>query len=257
VGESLPYALAAVATRVGSTHTENQDSYQVLDGRTSLHIRDLRRGALYAVADGVSTLEMGRWAAETTCARLAQFFQEDEDPTLETLKQLIGEIDWELRGQGKGRAACTLCALWLHGGDAHVLHVGDSVVYLLRDGAVLALTGEHAGGRRLRAYMGMGPDIAEVLGAKSERFRPGDVFLLATDGVSGLLGPDVLLRHWTASRENPDRCARAIVGEIDARGGADDATLVIVHVLMEEDFPEERTDKIRLAGALPPSDGEG
>src|SRR5436190_16356201 len=134
--DSLPFAVAGASTRIGKAHRENQDCYQVLDGRTSPQVRDLRRGLLYAVADGVSTLEQGRWAAEITCARLAQFFEEGHAARLDTLVQLVGEIDWELRGQGKGKAACTLGALWLHQGEAHVLHVGDSPVYRLRDGVV-------------------------------------------------------------------------------------------------------------------------
>jgi eukaryotic-like serine/threonine-protein kinase len=246
VSESLPFALAAAATRVGSTHRENQDCFQVLDGKSNRAVRELRRGILYAVADGVSTLEQGRWAAETTCARLSQFFEEAHVAQLETLVQLVGEIDWELRGQGKGRAACTLGAIWLHRGHAHVLHVGDSPVYRLRKGELQCMTTMDRASRRLRSFMGMGPSISEVLAVRTEAFEPRDVYFLVTDGVSGLLDPALLSQHWADSNGNPERCAEGIMREIDARSGADDATAVVVQILLEEDLPEERTEEIPL-----------
>jgi eukaryotic-like serine/threonine-protein kinase len=243
--ESLPFAAAGAATRVGSTHLENQDCYQVLDGRTSTRVREMRRGLLYAVADGVSTLEQGRWAAETTCARLGQFFEDGHASGLDTLVQLVGEIDWELRGQGKGKAACTLGALWLHGGSAHVLHVGDSPVFRLRDGVVECLTQLDPPSRRLRAFMGMGPHISEVLRVRSEPFRAKDVYFLVTDGVSGILDTRVLARQWRDSGQDAGRCASGIMREVERRRGADDATAVVVQVLLEEDLEEERTEVIR------------
>jgi serine/threonine protein phosphatase PrpC len=249
--DSLPFAEAGAATRVGSTHVENQDCYQVLDGRTSTRVRDLRRGLLYAVADGVSTLEQGRWAAQVTCTRLAQFFEDGQAPRLDTLVQLVGEIDWELRGQGKGKAACTLGAMWLHQGQAHVLHVGDSPVFRLREGAVEQLTRLEAPSARLRTFMGMGPHISEVLRVRSEPFRAKDVYFLVTDGVSGLVDRRLLARQWRESGQDPTRCARGILREVERRRGADDATAVVVQVLLEEDLEDERTEEIPLSHFLP------
>jgi serine/threonine protein phosphatase PrpC len=245
--DSLPFAVAGAATRIGAAHRENQDCYQVLDGKTSARVRDLRRGLLYAVADGVSTLEQGRWAAEITCARLAQFFEEPHAARLDTLVQLVGEIDWELRGQGKGKAACTLGALWLHQGQAHVLHVGDSPVYRLREGVVDLLTRLDAPSQRLRAFMGMGPHISEMLRVRSEPFHAKDVYFLVTDGVSGVVDTRLLARQWRDSQQDPSRCAVGILREVERRRGADDATAVVVQVLLEEDLEEERTEEIPAA----------
>ena len=248
--DSLPFAVAGAATRIGTAHLENQDCYQMLDGRTSTQVRDLRRGLLYAVADGVSTLEQGRWAAEITCARLAQFFEQGHAAGLDTLVQLVGEIDWELRGQGKGKAACTLGALWLHQGEAHVLHVGDSPVYRLRDGVVDLLTHIDAPGPQLRSFMGMGPHISEMLRVRSEPFQAKDVYFLVTDGVTGVIDTRLLAGQWRDSQQDPTRCARGILREVERRRGADDATAVVVQVLLEEDLEEERTEVISVADVL-------
>jgi serine/threonine protein phosphatase PrpC len=242
--DSLPFAVAAAATRIGTAHLENQDCYQLLDGRTNAHVRDLRRGLLYAVADGVSTLEQGRWAAEITCARLAQFFEQPHAARLDTLVQLVGEIDWELRGQGKGKAACTLGALWLHQGEAHVLHVGDSPVFRLRDGVVDVMTRIDSSGAQLKAFMGMGPHISELLRVRSEPFHAKDVYFLVTDGVSAVVESHLLARQWRESQQDPARCAQGILREVERRGGADDATAVVVQVLLEEDLEEERTEVV-------------
>ena len=203
------------------------------------------------MADGVSTLEQGRWAAEVTCARLAQFFEPGHAAGLDTLVQLVGEIDWELRGQGKGKAACTLGALWLHQGQAHALHVGDSPVYRLRDGVVDLLTRIDAPGQQLHAFMGMGPHISEMLRVRSEPFHAKDVYFLVTDGVSGVVDdPRFLAREWRESQHDPTRCARGILREVERRQGADDATAIVVQVLLEEDLEEERTEVIPVAQVL-------
>lgn len=245
MGDSLPYTQSACVTRMGSNHTENQDSYGIFDGSES-EVKSLRRGVLYIICDGVSTLEMGQWAADMTCERMGQFFDREAKPTLDTLRSLVGEIDWELRGVGKGRAACTLSALWLSEGKAHVLAVGDSDVFLVRDDEVHRLTHSQVNkdNRRLSHYMGMGPSISEALRVSSEAFQPGDAYFLMTDGVTGLVEPPVLADAWNRSFFHPARCAETLLHHVEKLNGTDDATAIVVQILMLEDLPEEKTEEV-------------
>lgn len=238
---TLPYSAAAAATRTGPKHAQNDDRYRILDV-SHPGVAALRRGSLYAVCDGVSTVPRGRWAAELTCARIDGFFDRWAAPRVESLAQLVAEVDWELREMGSGQAACTLSLLWLAYGHAHVLHVGDSEVYRVRHGEVVRITATHRGGRSLGAYVGMGPRIADVLQVWQEPLFVGDLFLLVTDGVTEVVHVDELLNAWWAFGGSPQRAASAIISEVDRRGGRDDATALVVDILaIETDADDETT----------------
>ncbi len=231
--DSLPFTAAAAATRMGAAHEENDDCYCIFDDRSSL-VASLRRGVLFAVCDGVSTVPDGRWAARLTCDRLSAFFDADVSPSHDGLLQLINEIDWELRGRGPGRAACTLSALWLADGIAHMIHVGDSDVFRVRNGTIKVISEHQSSGRQLGAYMGMGPLLNEVAQVWHQPLFEGDLFVLATDGVTGLLNKDELLDHWWNADGDPESCADRIIDLTEERQGADDATVMIVDVLALE-----------------------
>lgn len=238
---TLPYSVGAAATRTGLHHKENEDQHRILDG---FHpgVMAAERGCLYAVCDGVSSVPRGRQAALLTCARLDSFFDHYYVPQVESLLQIVSEVDWELRAEGRGVAACTLSALWLAHGIATVLHVGDSQVYRVRHGKALRITRSHRGGRALGAYVGMGPRISEVLQVWQEPFFVGDLYLLVTDGVTEVLAPDTLLDTWWAQGGSPQRAANAIIQEVNAAEGEDDATALVVDLLaVESDASDETT----------------
>ena len=237
---TLPLAQSAAATRIGARHTVNEDQYRILDLDHPAVARRAR-GALYAVADGVSSVPMGREAAALTCTRIEGFFEAASAPRVESLTQIVSEVDWELRANGPGRAACTLSMLWLAYGNATVVHVGDSQVYRVRHGEVLRITRSHRGGRALGAYVGMGPAISGVMQVWSEPFLVGDLFLLVTDGVTEVLDPDDLLDSWWTSAGSPRRAANAIIQAVHAAEGTDDATALVVDVLASENNADDET----------------
>ncbi len=233
--DTLPLVSVGSATLRGRSHRNNDDSVAVLDDRVA-EVVQLRRGTLFAVCDGVSTVPAGGWAAQVTCERLISFFDTDVQPSQDGLLQLINEIDWELRGKGVGKAACTLSALWLADRAAHLVHVGDSEVFRVRHGEIEPITKLHTKGRRLGAYMGMGPRLNKATQLWSGPLFVGDLFFLTTDGVTGLLSPDELLAEWWASGCRPQVAAEAVIDLVKERHGADDATIVVVDVLsMESD----------------------
>jgi serine/threonine protein phosphatase PrpC len=242
---TLPLTAAHASTRTGPRHVNNEDQFRILDGGHPL-VATLRRGALYAVCDGVSSTPRGREAAELGAARIEDFFNPQTPPRLETLVQLVSEVDWELREGRKGEAACTFSALWLAHGRAHVVHVGDSQVFRVRHGQCERLTQVQKGRSALNAFLGMGPKVADVLQVWEEPLYVGDLFLLLTDGVTEVMQPDELLDAWWAVGGATSRAAHAIVSEVDRRGSTDDATVLVVDVLAVEQTTPATT--------LPPGD---
>lgn len=236
MGRTLPYSHGAAATRTGPKHTLSGDQFRILDISHPL-VAAAGRGSLYAVADGVSSVARGREAAALTCARLDNFFDRFHTPSVESLIQIISETDWELREGGRGIAACTLALLWLANGTATVMHVGDSLVYRVRHGEALRITHSQQEGRRLGAYVGMGPRVAEALQVWKEPLFAGDLFLIVTDGVTAVLPPDELIETWWSEGGSPQRAAQAIIQEVNRRNGPDDATALVIDVLAVEADP--------------------
>lgn len=225
---TLPLTSAAAATRRSPRHRRNEDRFRILDCEHP-YIVATRRGSLFVICDGVSTVPRGREAAELTVSRMDTFFQ--REPHVDSLRELVIEIDWELRAGGKGLSACTLSMLWLANGKANVVHVGDSEVYRVRHGETLRITQEHRGGRALGAYMGMGPEIGKVLQVWQDDLFAGDLFLLVTDGVTEVVPVEELRETWWAIGASPQRAAQAIINEVEQRRGTDDATALVVDVL--------------------------
>ncbi len=233
---ALPLTNAVVATKRGREHTENEDFYRILDGSNET-VRKMQRGALYAVTDGVSSVAGGQWAAQLTAERLEGFFDDQFHPSLDTLMQLIQEIDWELRGK-EGNAACTLALLWLLGERAHVITVGDSQIFRVRHGEIAQLSPEGKQRAALRVYMGMGPALSIGAHQWHGEVFTGDIFVLTTDGVTSLLQPDEMMERFWLAGTSVQGAAEAIIDEVDRRGGPDDATILLVDVLAFNDLED-------------------
>jgi serine/threonine protein phosphatase PrpC len=127
-------------------------------------------------------------------------------------------------------------------------HVGDSRIYLVRDGQMRQLTKDHslvqeqvdAGlltpeqARRhpqsnvITRCIGMADDIdPDVFDGEA---RVGDAFLLASDGLTGMVD-DRRIQQLLLSRAKPERIVDALIQEANVNGGNDNITAVVVRVL--------------------------
>jgi serine/threonine protein phosphatase PrpC len=189
------------------------------------------RGVIYAVSDGVSTTARGQWASQHTVSRLAQFFDQSTTATKDALVQIIGEVDWELRGEEKGQAACTLAAVWILDNELHLFQVGDSHVFRVRDDEIHCLTRDGGKGRKLNDYLGMGPAVTEVMRTKAGPVHTGDAFVLLTDGVLDAIGEAEIAATWASAKADPATCAEAIIAAVTRAKVGDDATVLVVLIL--------------------------
>ena len=150
----------------------------------------------------------------------------------------LGAINRWLHTQGHADAAlqgmaCTFAALILRSRQMHVVHVGDSRLYRLRDGALVRLTTDHVPPRSamrnmLTRALGAEPDVR--IDYASEATRLHDRYLLCTDGVHGALS-DRAIREDLNRRDAPEQTARKLVDRaLQARIG-DNATALVVDVV--------------------------
>ncbi len=151
----------------------------------------------------------------------------------------------EVDKQGMGTTASVL----LVSGSRYLIgQVGDSRIYLLRDGSLSQLTKDHSYVQeqvdagfltpeqaRYHPYSNV---ITRCVGAGRDvepdiyrgEVRAGDLFLVASDGLTGMVD-DRRLSQLLGSRAEPDRKVQALIAEANGRGGLDNITAIIVQVV--------------------------
>ena len=218
----------------------------------------LATGVIAALADGMGGAKGGRVAAEISVrafidAALGQpatvGIARIGSRAVDAVNRWVhsqGRTDPELNGM-----ACTLSALVLCGTRAHVLHVGDSRVYRLRDGKLSLLTSDHTLGAP-----GTSHALTRAVGAQEvlrvdhgvEALRVHDRFLLCSDGVHGALTQQQILAT-LCKRAAPRETAFQLVGEAALAVNADNCTAVVVDIL---ELPATQYADLELAFAHRP-----
>jgi serine/threonine protein phosphatase PrpC len=159
--------------------------------------------------------------------------------------------------QDKGYV-CTLSAMVIKSSTAHIFHVGDARIYRLRGSTLEQLTTDH------RVWVGNGQSyLGRALGANRQleidyqtvQIEPGDVFVLATDGVYEYASAKSISATVNASLEGAhdlDAAARQIVGSALVNGSTDNLTIQIIRI---DALPLQEASEVQqqLVGlALPP-----
>jgi protein phosphatase len=140
----------------------------------------------------------------------------------------------------------TIVGLLVSGSRASIAHVGDSRLYLLSDGALSQLTRDDSWAATVLAqdpslgaaaivHHPMRNVLTNVLGAReqvemhlSERdLEGGEVLLLCTDGLHGVLDADAL-QHILNTVQDVDEAARVLVDRAMACGSRDNVTALVV-----------------------------
>jgi protein phosphatase len=240
--ESLFLVSATAQTDRGLKRKQNEDSLLV-------HEED----NLYVVADGMGGCAGGATASQLAvktiyetfkhkafegsphdnvpreATELARAIQMANDKILET-----AESNSELRGMGT-----TLCAARFSPNKNRIYlgHVGDSRCYRLRNGTLTQMTADHTMeslgmkgplGAQLSRAVGIWPTVPIdiVMGVPNA----GDIYLLCSDGLTKML-PDEVIGQVLRSETEAKAIANGLVNAANARGGKDNITVVIIHVL--------------------------
>ncbi|MDF1554764.1 MAG: protein phosphatase 2C domain-containing protein [Deferrisomatales bacterium] len=247
----------ACDTRQGP-RPRNEDSAQVEPGLAAAILADGMGGA--AGGKEASALSIAA-AVEFLRRRLPAHTPPADVP--ERLRQLVADVnrrvydksmsDPTLHGMGS-----TLVVLLTRGGRYFCVNVGDSRAYLLRGDAVLQISKDHSlvqervdAGLITAAEVALQPDrnvLTRAIGTTAEveaylveeEVRPGDVFILTSDGVHGAIEEAQFAAAGGA--ESPADAARLLVEEAVARGTRDNATAAVVKV--ETAAPEESLEAL-------------
>lgn len=219
--ETGPLAIRVANLQGIGEREEQEDSFAVLNATA---LAELSSQGLFAlVADGMGGMEGGRQASEWAADFFVQLFRE-RDPKRsvpEWFYQSVHVVSDSVYRQFGGRSGTTLVAVHLLEDRLHWLSVGDSAIYLARDGGVFQLNREHTclnqlylqeleqpvidkaqaeqdeDARRLSSFIGI-DRLAEVdLNLRPLTLKRGDALLLCSDGISEVLTPPELLEAMT------------------------------------------------------------
>lgn len=240
MGIALRYA---ARSDVGLVRSNNQDS-----AYAGPH--------LLVVADGMGGHAGGDVASSVAIAALAPLDGESHGPD-DALDELERALDGardeiialsqehpELAGMGT-----TVTAILRSGNKLAMVHLGDSRGYLLRDGVLTQVTTDHTFVQHLVNTGKITPEEAEhhpqrsvvmrVLGdfdadiapdLSVREARPGDRWLLCSDGLSGFVSGDTIART-LHEIEDVDTCAERLVQLALRAGGGDNVTVLVADVI--------------------------
>jgi serine/threonine protein phosphatase PrpC len=239
----LRVAEAAQRTDTGRQREANEDSY-------------FSRAPVFVVADGMG----GAQAGEVASRIAVEAFEPEVDAAggpERYLKGVVERANREIFEFSRGDTTrsgmgTTLTAALVSGDEVSFGHVGDSRAYRLRDGELTQLTNDHSLVEELRRQgkltreqaaehpqrsvitRALGPEPHVAVDTMTVPSRPGDVFLLCSDGLTTMLA-DADIAAILARSENLDQAARHLVRGANEHGGRDNITVVLFRLESAEE----------------------
>ena len=197
------------------------------------------KGALIAVADGVSGNAGGGEAAQMTVRSVSADYYATPD-TLEPHQALDAVLKaanrWVLSQASANRdmagMATTLSMLVLRGQRYYLAHVGDSRIYLLRNSILKQLTVDHVWDRPDMRHVlkrAVGLDQHLTADYADGELQVGDIFVLMSDGVWDALS-EKQLHEGLQKFDSPQLVADALTKTALKNGGGDNTTAVVIKI---------------------------
>ena len=243
----------------------NEDNYLVCqNGRAAWRAGDAEQerlgqgpGVLLAVCDGMGGHESGELASATAVRVLSRLYRPGApaDPAramLRFLRQSHERLHFKAREHGPVKMGTTVTLAWILGNQLAFAHVGDSRLYLFRDGRLKQLTsdhtrsefarrdglpdppeGEHLAQCFIYGSRGLGDDarlrIELGFDAASVELQRGDQLLLCSDGLCGVVD-DASIADVLAHTTSPQSAAVSCMERAIARGSTDNITVMVARV---------------------------
>ncbi|MBR4068073.1 MAG: Stp1/IreP family PP2C-type Ser/Thr phosphatase [Clostridia bacterium] len=222
-------------THQGLVRTSNQDSW-------------LAESALYGVADGMG----GHRGGETASRVALEVFRNaigKKKPSEDALRRAVEAAnrrvyEMSLQDESLQGMGTTMSMLWMKKNSLLIAHVGDSRVYRLRNGELAQITDDHSFVAELVRNNIITPEMAKThphrniitravgvdpvveVDILEETVEPGDIWLVCSDGLHGLVEDAEICQVLTEM--GPEDAAERLLNRALENGGHDNVTLVLV-----------------------------
>ncbi len=250
-------------TTTGMMRASNEDAFSIRTFR--LPHREGNWEQIYAVlADGMGGMESGEVASSLAVQGANEYFDKNQlyrclnpiDVDIEVAKKhlfqvmnyanelVVIEAEENKQHQGMG---CTLEVLWCCGNRALIGHIGDSRIYLVREGQLKLLTEDqtlvgflHQAGFLTAEEVLDHPQRNELYQAigRRENFEPyvqsfelqlRDRILICSDGLSNQLTENRIFTILKKS-SSPEKAARRLINVANRLGATDNVTAIVLFV---------------------------
>ncbi len=235
----------------GKIRKENEDDFLVME-----------KHRLFCVADGMGGQEAGKLASRTTLEsveKCMEYLHDTKDATMPygltddmlekpKLASLTQFANSQVNKKSAGRTmGSTLVAVHFAGGNLDIAHVGDSRLYLWREGQLVQLTEDHSlvyelfklgkiSQKEMREHK-MKNVITRAIGTNSF-VEPalghidvvsGDVYLLCSDGLTSMLDASDIINIFKQESDLAS-LADSLVSQANDAGGRDNVTVLLIAV---------------------------
>lgn len=250
-------AVAAGLSDVGLQREHNEDSFVVL-----------KEFDLFVVADGMGGHRAGDVASRIATETISEFFRttaneditwpfhfdtnlsEEENRLLTGIRVANRQIferstrSRECHGMGTTVVGAMFSA---RKGRMYIGHVGDSRCYRVRGGQIQLLTRDHS---LINDYLLAMPDLTDeqkselprnvitralgmqdhvIVDLQHDDPAPGDVYVLCSDGLSGMVGDDDMTQIIVGASDVREACRR-LIHRANERGGEDNITAILIKI---------------------------
>jgi PPM family protein phosphatase len=208
---------------------------------------------LFAVADGMGGARGGEIASRVAATALGEDVDGSGEARVVALIQEANRQVYERAREDSDASGMgtTITLALFESGTVSIGHVGDSRAYLIRDRKVEQLTEDHSLVAELVRTGRLSPEEAEthpqrsvitrVLGTDPEvdvdvfsvQAKPGDLFLICSDGLTSMVDDATILDTVEGERNDLDAVAKELVDAANRSGGEDNITVVFFEVVDE------------------------
>ena len=206
---------------------------------------------LFAVADGMGGAQAGELASGLAAAALRDDTNRSggEERVDELIQQANRRVyERQTQDSSASGMGTTITVALVEDGRVAIGHVGDSRAYLIRDRRLEQLTEDHSLVAELVRSGKLSPEeadthpqrsvITRALGTDpdvdvdtfSVETRPGDLFLLCSDGLTAMVDDNTILREVERNRSELQSAAKALVRAANKGGGDDNITVVFFEI---------------------------
>jgi PPM family protein phosphatase len=238
-------------TLLGNYRENNEDAIDVK------HFPDLE---ICIVADGMGGQAAGEVASKRAIEVIPRELRkglggvDGSDGTKTIIKRSIVSANEEiiqmsnLDREMKNMGTTVVIAVWRKGDELFVTGVGDSRAYLIRDGKIEQLTVDHSLAQALVEAKTISPaeakehrfknvlwkylgtrEVGEGPEVKVIEMKPGDRFLLCTDGLSGVVSDDKILQ-FVQTQTDVQACADGLGQLALDAGSKDNVSCIVIEV---------------------------
>lgn len=254
------YLDACVRSDVGTVRGNNEDNYNLCgqyredvdenDSRKECRVRD--EEALFSVCDGMGGEAHGEIASLVAVSNMKSLKSSEFDTAVnEQVLQLNRLVCEEVNKRGHISMGSTLSNLYIDKGQAQACNLGDSRTYMLRDGELKKLSVDHDEAthlvrlgllseedartdvrrHQLTQYLGMPEEefIPEPYLSERISIRPGDRFMICSDGVTDVLS-DQEIKDILAVKNRPGEACNDLIYTALLKKSKDNCTALVVDV---------------------------